>query len=262
VPPPGTVQELAKPPEIRSALLRVRVVGRQDHQSTHLDAPKTDSGVEQPIELVLPRAELGRLARQVDLDQGGHPSSFPFRGPLQALENIDRIDRMNDLEQARRMIRLVRLQVPDQVPADRLRQPPRLVACLLDPVLPQIEETGLDHLQNPLRRNRLAHAHERDRARIPARPLRGRRNPSAHLLQPGGDRKMPYFSADLLCVLHAKSRLLKYLCCLRNLSRSSALPKGAGFSRTDFDPSARSSASFNILTARRVSNLRHPGESV
>src|SRR5262249_55946888 len=99
------------------------------------------------------------------------------------------VDRVNHVEPAG-LLRFVRLQVADEMPAERqIRRALDLLERLLHLVLAKIDLAGGGGRANGVRGKRLGDGDEANRGRVPARPAGRARDASAYVGQPGAERR-------------------------------------------------------------------------
>ena len=101
---------------------RFRVVdrGRQQHQPGHPDGAAGGRPSKIGIDRLGRRAVLGRLAGEIDLDQHVDRASGARRRPRRASASSDgAVHRVDDVERGGGLARLVRLQMADEMPAER-----------------------------------------------------------------------------------------------------------------------------------------------
>jgi hypothetical protein len=127
-------------------------------------------------------------SRQIDLHQQIDSSSCRGGGLVEAGDQPVRVDRLDDVE-ACRLLRFVRLQVSDQVPADRqIRRLVHLEQRFLDLVFAKVDLAGLGGGAHVLGGKCLGNGDEADGGGIAPGPAGRPRDPRANVRQPGPER--------------------------------------------------------------------------
>ena len=185
--PVANLAELAK---VEARPLRIFRVRRNGHQAANFQIPPSRRALQNQIQFVrtlFVRARrdpgFGQLAANIDLDQDGQYSARAFRRRIQLFRHPRGVNGINRGKQFDCLRGLVRLQMSDQVPRGvrQIAQGSRLSGELLHPALAKHAQPGRVRFVDALRRESLAHAHQRDFGRIAARPLRRRRDLLLHL---------------------------------------------------------------------------------
>src|SRR5262245_8663362 len=129
--------------EIRPRRLWI-VDGRgNDHQAREPDRLTSSRLFEYRQQRFLTGAVLRGFARQIDLDESFELASGRVGRLLEALQQVHAVDRLDGVEARRCLPRLVRLQVADEMPADRqVRGLVHLAQRFLHFVLPEVDLTG------------------------------------------------------------------------------------------------------------------------
>src|SRR5207244_2141708 len=127
--------------KVRTRGFRVVDGGRQEHQADEPGAAETLARVEYRSELRFARAVLRRLAGEIDLDEQIDSSSRRrFFNPRYQLRGVDRVDQ---IEARAGFFCFVRLEMADQMPAERkIRGLVHLGQRFLDAVLAEIDLPG------------------------------------------------------------------------------------------------------------------------
>ncbi len=155
--------------------LGIRDQAADRHQTPHVKGIEACHRVERPLELARCEPRLRRIVVDVDLHEHGVAAGAPGTShvPCQAIEALgqaDRIDRLDHIERLERTARLVGLQGPDEMPRDA-GQRVDLPLGLLDTVLAERRDPGIDRCAKTFRLDGLGDRDERDRRWFAARTL-------------------------------------------------------------------------------------------
>ena len=165
---------------VRTRLLGTGHLTADRHQAAHVEPAQAGELADRPGQVIGPEPRLGRIEVHVHLEQDRHALHAELAGqPVEPRRQRDGVDGLDDLEGSQRPACLVRLQRPDEVPAG-IRHLRDLRESLLDPVLAEHTDTGVDGVAQPLRRHRLGDRDERHRPRVAPDPCARISDPLEH----------------------------------------------------------------------------------
>ena len=171
---------MAQSTENSPVFLGIADDGGHGHKAADLQVPVLPEPVKERDELLGKEAELALLPRHVHLQESLNRNAL-FPGlEVDRVGELDGVDGVDQDGLSQDALHLVGLQVPDQVPADILRQLRLLSQHLLDFVLPEIPDPQVIGLPYPLDRVRLADGDQRHILPASSGPFAGLPQGSLH----------------------------------------------------------------------------------